>query len=157
MLLFHSLLNLTSQTTTFSGCFINMYFGSGGFDCYMTSQSENAAITSLGGTSYVLSPSYSHLPSARQCVLPSIKSIKASNEVMMGRKKLKGTRIYVNEQLTKKNAALFKKARDLKKQATIDSTWTYNGKVFLKKSQSGSPIEITAEEDLSPFVNMRNN
>ena len=81
MLLFLSLLNLTSQTTTFSGCFINMYFGSGGFDYYMTSQSENAAITSLVGTSYVLSPGYSHLPSARQCVLPSIESIKASRQL----------------------------------------------------------------------------
>ena len=78
MLLFHSLLNLSSQTTIFSGCFINVYFGSGGFDCYMMSQSENAAIASLCGTSYVLSPGYSHLPSARQCALPSIESIKAS-------------------------------------------------------------------------------
>ena len=85
-------------------------------------------------------------------VIVSLINNAVKRDVMMGRKKLKGTRIYVNEQLTKKNAALFKKARDLKKQATIDSTWTYNGKVFLKKSQSGSPIEITAEEDLSPFV-----
>ena len=81
MLLFHSLLNLTSQITTFSGCFINMYFGSGGFNCYMTSQSENAAIASLGGTSYVLSPGYSQIPSARQCVLPSIESTKASKQL----------------------------------------------------------------------------
>ena len=85
-------------------------------------------------------------------VIVSLINNAVKRDVMMGRKKLKGTRIYVNEQLTKKNAALFKKARDLKMQATIDSTWTYNGKVFLKKSQSGSPIEITAEEDLSPFV-----
>ena len=49
-------------------------------------------------------------------------------DVMMGRRNLKGTRIYVNEQVTKKNGALFKKAGDLKKQAKIDSTWTYNGK-----------------------------
>ena len=81
MLLFHSLLNLTSKTTTFYGCFINMYFGSGGFNSYMTSQSENAAIASLGGTSYVLSPGYSQIASARQCVLPSIESIKASKQL----------------------------------------------------------------------------
>ena len=77
ILLFLSLLNLTNKKTRLSGCFINMYFGSGRFDCYMTSQTENAATASLYGTSYVLSPGYSHLPSARQCVLPSIESIKA--------------------------------------------------------------------------------
>ena len=73
-------------------------------------------------------------------------------DVMMGRKNLKGTRIYVNEQLTPKNAALFKKARDLRKHGNIESTWTYNGKVFLKKSQSTSPKEIKLEEDLRPFL-----
>ena len=58
-----------------------MYFGSGRFDCYMKSQTENAAIASLRRTSYVLSPGYSHLPSARQCVLPSIESIKESKQL----------------------------------------------------------------------------
>ena len=69
------------SNNSISGYFINMYFGSGGFNCYMTSQSENAAIASLGGTSYVLSPGYSQIPSARQCVLPSIESIKASKQL----------------------------------------------------------------------------
>jgi len=58
-----------------------MYFEFGGFDCYITSLSENAAIASLCGTSYVLSPGYSHLASARQCVLPSRESIKASKQL----------------------------------------------------------------------------
>ena len=40
IVLFLSLLNLTAQNTRFSGCFIDMYFGSGRFDCYMTSQIE---------------------------------------------------------------------------------------------------------------------
>ena len=48
-------------------------------------------------------------------VIVSLINKAVKQDVMMGRKKLKGTRIYVNEQLTKKNAALFKKARDLKK------------------------------------------
>ena len=58
-----------------------MYFGSGRFDCYMTSQTENAATASLYGTSDVLSPGYRHLPSARQYVLPSIESIKAYKQL----------------------------------------------------------------------------
>ena len=65
---------------------------------------------------------------------------------------MKRTRIYVNEQLTQNNAALFKKARDLRKHGNIDNTWTYNGKVFLKKSQSTSPNELKVEEDLLQTV-----
>ena len=87
-------------------------------------------------------------------VIVSLINNAVKRDVMMGRKNLKGTRIYVNEQLKKKNAALFKKARDLKKQANIDSTWTYNGK--------GLPKEVAiwvAQRDtskrillLSPFL-----
>jgi len=73
-------------------------------------------------------------------------------DVMMGRKNLKGTRIYVNEQLTQTNAALFKKARDLRKHGNIDSTTERSRKVFLEKSQSASPKEIKVEGDLRPFL-----
>ena len=71
-----------------------MYFGSGQFDCYMTSQTEHAATASLYRTSYVLSPGYRHLPSARQCVLPSIESIKANKQLfclisLKGQKRLR--------------------------------------------------------------------
>ena len=69
-----------------------------------------------------------------------------------GEKELEG-HTYIRERTTyAKNAALFKKARDLRKHGNIDSTWTYNGKVFLKKSQSTSPKEIKLEEDLRPFL-----
>jgi hypothetical protein len=36
-------------------------------------------------------------------------------DVMIGSNNLKGTKIYVNEQLTQKNAALLKKARDMRR------------------------------------------
>ena len=81
LLIFLSKVNLTNQTIIFSGYVIDMYFGSGRFDCYMTSQTENAATASLYGTSDVLSPGYRHLPSARQYVLPSIESIKAYKQL----------------------------------------------------------------------------
>ena len=72
------------------------------------------------------------LPSRKdERVKPMIVSLintAMKRDVMIGRKNLKGTCIYVNEQLTQKNAALFKKARDLRKHGNIDSTWPYNGK-----------------------------
>ena len=81
LLIFLSKLNLTNKAIRFSGYVIDMYFGSGRFDCYMTSQTENAATASLYGMSDVLSPGYRNLPSARQYVLPSIESIKAYKQL----------------------------------------------------------------------------
>ena len=54
---------------------------------------------------------------------------------------LKRTKMYVKELLTQKNAALFKKARDLGRHRYIDTTWTYNGKVFLKSPNLRRPQE----------------
>lgn len=45
---------------------------------------------------------------------------------------LKGTNVYMNEHLTKKNADIARKARLLKKQGKIQSTWTVNCKIFIK-------------------------
>ena len=63
------------------------------------------------------------------CLLKSA----VKRDLMMGRKNLKGSRIYVNEQLIKKNAGLFKKAREFRRSGVIDGTWTYNGRVMVKK------------------------
>ena len=65
--------------------------------------------------------------------------------------KVKGSRIFVDEQLTKKNAGLFKKARELRRNGVIDSTWTYNGRVFVKKTQTATSEEIRVEDDLQSF------
>lgn len=46
--------------------------------------------------------------------------------------KLKGTKVYLNEHLTKKNADIAKDARLLRKNEKIQSTWTRNCKVWIK-------------------------
>jgi len=68
-------IKFNQSKTRISGCFIDMFIGSGRLDCYMTSQTENAATASLYGTSNVLSHDYRHLPNVRQCVVPPIESI----------------------------------------------------------------------------------
>lgn len=45
---------------------------------------------------------------------------------------LKGSQVYINEHLTKKNADIAWKARLLRKQGKIHSTWTVSCKVFIK-------------------------
>lgn len=46
--------------------------------------------------------------------------------------KLKGTEVYINEHLTKKNADIARKARILRKQNKIQATWARNCKIFIK-------------------------
>ena len=66
-------------------------------------------------------------------VIVCLLNSAVKRDLMMARKNLKGSRIYVNEQLTKKNAGLIKKARELRRSGVIDGTWAYNGRVFVKK------------------------
>lgn len=47
-------------------------------------------------------------------------------------KKLKGSDVFMNEHLIKRNADIARKARYLKKQGKIQNTWTTNCKVFIK-------------------------
>ncbi|XP_077394048.1 uncharacterized protein LOC144031131 [Festucalex cinctus] len=55
--------------------------------------------------------------------------------------KLKGKNVFLNENLTKKNAEIARKARQLRKDGKIMATWTANCKVFIK-TQGSSPEEI---------------
>lgn len=64
---------------------------------------------------------------------------KNKNALLRQGKKLRGTDVYVNEHLTKKNADIARRARFLRKQRKIQSTWTTNCKVFIKLN--GSPEE----------------
>lgn len=54
-------------------------------------------------------------------------------------RKLKGTDVYINEHLTKRNADIARKARQLKKQRKIQQTWVSNCKIFIKLN--GTPEE----------------
>lgn len=47
-------------------------------------------------------------------------------------KKLKGSDVFMNEHLIKRNADIARKARYLKKRGKIQNTWTTNCKVFIK-------------------------
>lgn len=51
-------------------------------------------------------------------------------------RKLKGTNVYVNEHLTKRNAEIARKARQLRRQDKIQSTWTAGCKVFIKTNDA---------------------
>ena len=61
-----------------------------------------------------------------------------------------GPTLYVNEDLTRRRAALAKKTRELKKEKKITDCWIFNGKVLVK-TIDGTVREIRADIDLSGY------
>jgi hypothetical protein len=76
----------------------------------------------------------------------TMASEHTKNSFYSQRTKLKSLddKIYINEDLTKTDALLYKKARDDVKKKKLHSTWTKNGKVFAKLSETGKPFPIEA-------------
>ena len=76
-------------------------------------------------------------------------------ELLKQGKKLKGTNVYMNDHLTKRNAEIAKKARDLRKEKKIQQTWTRNCKVFIKLNGSPEEAEVLVIkniEELSEYL-----
>lgn len=57
-------------------------------------------------------------------------------------RKLKGTNVFINEHLTKKNADIARIAQQLRNQGKIQQTWVTNCKIFIKLN--GTPEEAKA-------------
>ena len=71
-------------------------------------------------------------------------------------KNLKGSDVYFNENLSKGNASIAWKARQLKKENKILSTWTANCKVYIKPNGATPetrPVLIRAMEELDKYNN----
>ena len=75
-------------------------------------------------------------------------------EIMRKRKSLKGINIFMNDHLSRLNNALsslnnalFHRARTLRKENKINSTWTPNCVIYVKKTEQSTPIQIRAHTD----------
>lgn len=60
----------------------------------------------------------------------------------------KNNEIYLNEQLTTQNTALFYQARLLRKEKQYRYVWTRDGNIYLKKADTTQKIKIKNIEDL---------
>ena len=80
----------------------------------------------------------------------------AKHDVMVAKRKLRdpkakanhGAQVFINDQLTALNGKLFREARMLKKNGRLFSTWTRNGKVYVKRSIDGQVQEIKSLNDI---------
>ena len=87
-------------------------------------------------------------PDGTQTVIVRFVSRKSKVRTMMDAKKLKGTGIYINEHLTRKNGRIAKEARDLKKAGRITGTWVKDCKVWIR-NRDGNPVQIRSVDQLS--------
>jgi hypothetical protein len=92
----------------------------------------------------------------RQIIL-KFTSYSARRRVMKRRKELKTLRnkphrIYINEDLTRNRAALAKAAREAKKKGSINDTWVFDGKIFIKKKDN-EVIPVNSPQKLVDIIN----
>ena len=64
-------------------------------------------------------------------------------------KMLKGTDVFINEHLSKKNADIARKARQLKKQKKIQNTWSANCKIFIKLNGNAEEAKVICIKNIA--------
>lgn len=77
--------------------------------------------------------------------LVSFRSMDARNSLYTQRTKLRtlaNNKIYINEDLTRSDSAIFKRAREEVKLKKLFAAWTRLGKVYGKISENGKPFHI---------------
>ena len=95
----------------------------------------------------VSSPSSNTQQKPRQIIV-KFCSYRTRSSLMKARSKLKGTNIYLNEDLTKENQALYYAARHNSK---VKQSWTIDGRIFVEIINSAGGVTkklITCVQDL---------
>ncbi len=77
-----------------------------------------------------------------------VRFVNRKHKLLRQAKKLKGTGVYLNEHLTKKNADIARHARILRKQNKIQATWTRNCKVMIRLNGTPEEAKVYAIREL---------
>ena len=78
---------------------------------------------------------------------------KTKVTLLRNAKLLKGTRVFFNEHLTRRNAQIAREARRLKREKKIISTWTRNCKVFIKTLGTPETSQVRHIQSLEDLQN----
>lgn len=76
---------------------------------------------------------------------------KNKSEFLAKRKEFKSNKIFVNENLTKRNQILFKAARALLKNGNIKYVWTKDCKILIRRSDKSPVEQVKSLEDLEKY------
>lgn len=74
---------------------------------------------------------------------------KYKKQLLKQGRKLKGTNVYVNEHLIKKNADIARQARLLRKQKKIQSTWTSDCRVYVKLNGTPEQAKVLVIREMN--------
>lgn len=86
---------------------------------------------------------------AKPAIVIRFVNRKVKNNLLQQAKKLRGTDVYLNEHLTKKNSDIARQARALKKQKKIQATWTRNCKVWIKTNGTPEEAKVSIVRELA--------
>ena len=89
-------------------------------------------------------------PTSESPILVKLNKYEVKRQIYSSKKLLKdtvtGTKIYINEDLSKSRADLYKKVRQLRKDRLIWKTWTNNSRIYFTLDRNDAlPKEITDE------------
>ena len=87
-------------------------------------------------------------------IIVRVVNRKTKIHILRKAKQLKGTQVFINEHLTKRNGELAKHGRDLRKQNRIAGTWTRNGKIYVKTNGAHGTSRIQIIKDISDFAKL---
>lgn len=90
-------------------------------------------------------------PKMKPTIVVQFANLKHKMELLGQSSKLRGTGIYLNEHLTETNGEISRYGRLLRKQHKIQSTWTRNGKVYIKLNGSDQVEPIKHLNELEQY------
>ena len=97
------------------------------------------------------------LQKGKQPMLVTFTNTNVRNKIFSKKKQLKdhAKRVYINENLTKYRASLFKKARQLVKDKKIQASWVYKGNILIRHTANDPPEKITHEDNLQKYLKIK--
>lgn len=90
-----------------------------------------------------------------RAVIMKFSSHLPRNRILSGRRSLKGTGIFVNEDLTRPRSALLFRARQAKKSEAIKDCWSSDGRIMIRDNDD-EVRNVTNESLLQPHLTFAN-
>ena len=87
----------------------------------------------------------------REIIVKLVSHDTKVNIILKSGKRLRGTNIYMNEDMTKYRSSLAFEARQLKRDQQIADTWTRDGHILIK-SKAGNIKSISTKQELSLLI-----
>lgn len=86
--------------------------------------------------------------SAEPAIVVRFVNRQHKDDLLRQARKLKGSGMFINEHLTRKNADIARQARKLRNQKNTQATWTRNGRVLIRLNGSSEEARVITVGDI---------